>query len=78
MIDEFFKADLTEFDNKSEAKPYEFNLSLKRTDMNQLFNDLKALTKNNWKIILLVALVLYFVSNYTDIKSGLLDGWNSE
>jgi hypothetical protein len=62
----------------SETKPYEFNLTLKITDMNQFINDLKALVKNNWKIIFLIILVLFFITNYEDIKSGVIDGWNGK
>jgi hypothetical protein len=56
--------------------PYEFNFTIKITDMNQLINDLKTLVRNNWKTILWIVLVVLFVSNYDDIKSGILDGWN--
>jgi len=44
--------------------------------MNQLLNDLKTLIKNNWKIIILIVVILFFISNYTEIKSGIVDGWN--
>jgi hypothetical protein len=62
----------------SETKPYEFNLTPKITDMNQFINDLKTLVKNNWKIIFLIILVLFFITNYEDIKSGVIDGWNGK
>ncbi len=78
VIGDILKTDLTEFVNKSETKPYEFNLTIKITDMNQFINDLKTLIKNNWKIILLIVLVTLFISNYNEIKSGILDGWNSK
>jgi len=76
-IGEFFEVDLSDFDSKTEPKSYELNLSIKITDMKQLIIDIKALLKNNWKIILLIAVAIYFVSNYTEIKSGLFDGWNN-
>ncbi|BDB52306.1 helix-turn-helix domain-containing protein [Flavobacterium ammonificans] len=76
VIGEVFKTDLSEFVNTSETNPYEFNLNLKITDMNQFINDLKTLVRNNWKIILLILLVLYFYSNYNDIKLGIMEGWN--
>lgn len=72
------KTDLSEFDHKSDTKPYEFTIYVKMTDMNQLMNDLKALVKNNWKILLWIILIVFFISNYTDIKSGLMDGWNAK
>jgi len=37
--------------NTSDTKPYEFNVNLKITDMNQFLNDLKALVKTHWKTI---------------------------
>jgi transcriptional regulator with XRE-family HTH domain len=76
VIGEALSADLTEFVPKSEIKPYEFSLTIKITDMNQLINDLKTLIKNNWKILLLILLVIFLLSNYNEIKSGFVDGWN--
>jgi transcriptional regulator with XRE-family HTH domain len=76
MLGEALKADLSEFSKSTETKPYEFNFTIKITDMNQLINDLKTLVRNNWKTILWIVLVVLFVSNYDDIKSGILDGWN--
>ncbi|MEY3918111.1 MAG: helix-turn-helix domain-containing protein [Aquirufa sp.] len=76
MLGEALKADLSEFSKSTETKPYEFNFTIKITDMNQLINDLKTLVRNNWKTILWIVLVVFFISNYNDIKSGILDGWN--
>jgi transcriptional regulator with XRE-family HTH domain len=78
VIGEALNTDLSDFVKTSEAKPYEFNLTLKITDMNQFLNDLKALVKNNWKIILIIVLVTFFISNYDDIKAGIIDGWQSK
>ena len=78
VIGEALKTDLSDFVKSSEAKPYEFNLNLKITDMNQFINDLKTLFKNNWKIILWIVLVIFFISNYEEIKSGIVDGWNAK
>jgi len=64
------------FNLPAETKPYEFNVTLKITDMNQLITDLKTLIANNWKLLLLIFVIVFFISNYTDIKSGILDGWN--
>ena len=44
--------------------------------MNQFITDLKILVKNHWKAILFVALVIWLASSYTDIKAGIMDGWN--
>jgi transcriptional regulator with XRE-family HTH domain len=48
----------------------------KINDMNQFMDDLKKLFKNNWKIIALIFVLVYLGYNYTEIKTGLLDGWN--
>jgi hypothetical protein len=72
------KTDLSELIEKSNIKPYEFNLTLKITDMNQFLNDLKTLVKTHWKTILIIVLVIYLFSSYTDIKSGIMDAWNGK
>ena len=64
--------------NTSETKPYEFNVNLKITDMNQFLNDLKALVKTHWKTIFVIILVIYLFTSYTDIKSGILDAWSGK
>ena len=78
VIGEALKTDFAEFAKQSETKPYEFNFSLKIADMNQFLNDLKVLVKNNWKIIFLIVLVIWLFTNYTDIKSGIMDGWSGK
>mgnify|MGYP003869364071 CR=1 FL=1 len=78
MIGDALETNLSEHVSKSEAKPYEFNFTIKITDMNQLISDLKTLIKNNWKIILLIVLVIYLISNYTDFKTGIIEGWNNK
>ena len=77
-LGDVLKTDLSEFVKTSETKPYEFNLTINVSDMNQLLTDLKTLVKNNWKIILTIAIVLYFISSYTDIKSGIMDAWSGK
>jgi transcriptional regulator with XRE-family HTH domain len=69
------KTDLSAFVKKSDTKPYEFNVTLKITDMNQFLTDLKTLVKTHWKTILLIIIVFFILSNYTEIKSGIIDGW---
>jgi hypothetical protein len=54
------------------------NYSIKITDMNQFLNDLKSLVKTHWKTILIIVLVIYLFSSYTDIKSGIMDAWNGK
>ena len=78
VIGEALKTDFAEFAKQSETKPYEFNFSLKIADMNQFLNDLKVLVKNHWKTIFLIVLVIWLITNYTDIKSGIMDGWSGK
>ena len=78
VIGEALKTDFTEFAKQSETKPYEFNLTLKIADMNQFFSDIKTLIKNNWKILLWIVVIIYAISNYSEIKSGIIDGWNAK
>ena len=76
LIGNALKTNFSEDVKKSETKPYEINFTIKITDMNQFTNDLKTLIKNNWKIILLIVLVIFLFSNYNEIKSGFIEGWN--
>ena len=78
VIGETLNTDLSDFIKTSEAKPYEFNLNLKITDMNQFLNDLKALVKTHWKTIFIIILVIYLFTSYTDIKSGIMDAWSGK
>ena len=78
VIGEVLKTDLSEFVKASESKPYEFNLTLKITDMNQFFHDLKTLVITHWKTIFIIVLVVYLFTSYSDIKSGIMDGWNGK
>jgi len=78
VIGEALKTDVSEFVKKSDTKPYEFNLTLKITDMNQFFNDLKVLVKTHWKTIFLIVLVIWLITSYDDIKSGIMDGWSGK
>jgi len=78
VIGEVLKTDLSEFVKTSETKPYEFNVNLKITDMNQFLNDLKALVKTHWKTIFFIILVIYLFTSYTDIKSGIMDAWSGK
>jgi len=77
VIGEALKTDLSDV-KKSDTKPYEFNLTLKITDMNQFLNDLKTLVKNHWKTIFIIILVVYLFTSYTDIKAGIMDAWSGK
>ncbi|MCX6200618.1 MAG: helix-turn-helix transcriptional regulator [Bacteroidetes bacterium] len=78
VIGEALKTDLSEYVKKSDTKPYEFNLTLKITDMNQFLNDLKTLVKNHWKTIFIIVLVVYLFTSYIDIKAGIMDAWSGK
>ena len=78
VIGEALNTDLSDFVKTSEAKPYEFNLNLKITDMNQFLNDLKVLVKTHWKTIFIIILVIYLFTSYTDIKAGIMDAWGGK
>ncbi len=78
VLGEALNIDLSNTIPKSVSQPIEFNFTIKITDMNQLVSDLKTLFKNNWKIILLIVLVIYLISNYPDLKAGIIEGWNNK
>jgi transcriptional regulator with XRE-family HTH domain len=78
VIGEALKTELSEFVNKSDTKPYEFNFTIKITDMNQFLNDLKALVKTHWKTILIIVVAIWLVTSYTEIKSGIMDAWSGK
>ena len=77
-ISKVLETDFSECSQKTEAKPYEFNFTLKITDMYQFLNDLKILVKNHWKVIALIIVIIWLISSYTDIKAGIMDGWNGK
>ena len=72
------ETDFSETNPKPKEKPYEFNLSFKITDMNQFITDLKTLVKNHWKVIAIISIAIWLVTSYTEIKAGIIDGWNGE
>jgi transcriptional regulator with XRE-family HTH domain len=73
VIGDALKIDFSEFVKKHDAKPYEFNLVLKITDMNLFLTDLKTLVKTHWKTIVFIVLVIWLMTSYTDIKAGIID-----
>ena len=77
-ISRVLEADLSALIRQSASKPYEFIVNFKITDMNQFITDLKILVKNHWKVISLIVLVIWLASSYTDIKAGIIDGWNGK
>jgi transcriptional regulator with XRE-family HTH domain len=77
-ISRVLETDLSALIQQSASKPYEFIVNFKITDMNQFITDLKILVKNHWKVIALIVLVIWLASSYTDIKAGIIDGWNGK
>jgi hypothetical protein len=43
--------------------------------MQDLIADLKTLISSNWKMILLITIIVYLIFSYSDIKQGIMDGW---
>ncbi len=78
VLGEVLKTDLSNFVKTSETKPYEFNLTLKITNMNQFIKDLETLVKTHWKTIFTIIFIIWLITNYTDIKSGIVDGWSGK
>jgi transcriptional regulator with XRE-family HTH domain len=74
-IGEALQIDLLEQALEAETTPQTDIITIKLTNMDKLLTDLKALFKNHWKLILKVVLVFWLLSNYTDIKKGILDAW---
>ncbi|MEY5034509.1 MAG: hypothetical protein RL447_887 [Bacteroidota bacterium] len=74
-IGEALQMDLLEQALGAETTPKTDIITIKLTNMDKLLTDLKALFKNHWKLILKVVLVFWLLSNYTDIKKGILDAW---
>ena len=72
------ETDFSELNTKPKEKPYEFNLNIKIKDMNQFIIDIKTLVKNNWKVLALIILVIWLLNSYSDIKAGVMDGWNGK
>ncbi|MEY5069166.1 MAG: hypothetical protein RLZ47_1028 [Bacteroidota bacterium] len=77
LISEVLQVPYAALQKASDQKPYHVEFKISITDMNQFINDLKILIKNHWKTILIIVFTLYFFANYTEIKSGILDGWNN-
>jgi hypothetical protein len=44
--------------------------------MKNFITDVENLLKNHWKVIFLIILVIFLVSNYPGVKAGLSDGWS--
>jgi transcriptional regulator with XRE-family HTH domain len=77
LISEVLQVPYAALQKASDQKPYYVEFKLSITDMNQFITDLKILVKTHWKTIGLIILIIWLVTSYTDIKSGIMDGWNN-
>ena len=50
-------------------------LGVKQNNMKELIKDLEAFGKKHWKRTLSALVVAFLIWNYSDIKSGIIDGW---
>jgi hypothetical protein len=58
-------------------KVYNISLNINAAEMRELIQDLKKLLLKHWKIILACMIFFWIITNYTEIKSGLIDGWSN-
>jgi hypothetical protein len=45
--------------------------------MKEFVNDIQNLIVKHWGKLIIVVLVVGIITNYKDIKRGVVDGWNS-
>ena len=45
--------------------------------MKEFVNDIQNLIVKHWGKLLVVVLVIGVITNYNDVKRGVVDGWNS-
>ncbi len=62
----------------SPQKVYNISLNINTAEMRELIEDLKKLLLKHWKIILTCVIFFWLITNYTEIKSGLIDGWSNK
>jgi len=43
--------------------------------MKEFFKDLETFVEKQWKPLLVILIVGFLLTNYSDIKSGIIDGW---
>jgi len=61
----------------SPQKVYNISLNFNAAEMKELIEDLKKLLLKHWKIILACVIFFWIITNYIEIKSGLIDGWSN-
>ncbi|MGY6559034.1 MAG: helix-turn-helix domain-containing protein [Nitritalea sp.] len=59
-------------------KVYNISLNINAAEMRELIEDLKKLLLKHWKIILACVIFFWIITNYTEIKSGLMAGWSGD
>ena len=73
--------DLKKTEDASQEMPpqkvYNISLNINAAEMKELIQDLKKLLLKHWKIILACVIFFWLITNYTEIKSGLIDGWSN-
>jgi transcriptional regulator with XRE-family HTH domain len=81
QIEKALSIDLKKVENTpqemSPQKVYNISLNINTAEMRELIEDLKKLLLKHWKIILACVIFFWVITNYTEIKSGLIDGWSS-
>ncbi len=77
-LSKVLQVDILNLSKKTPENPNKIEFTFKINDMNQLLSDIKSLVRNNWKLLLLIALLITFLTNYTDIKAGISDGWKGQ
>jgi transcriptional regulator with XRE-family HTH domain len=82
QLEKALSIDLKEIKDTNQDTPsqkvYNISLNINAAEMRELIKDLKKLVGKHWKILLAIILLLLFLKNYTEIKSGLLDGWSKQ
>jgi transcriptional regulator with XRE-family HTH domain len=65
-------------DSATPTHTYHFHLQINLTGMRSFLLDLQSFAKTHWKILASIALMIWFIAYYPDIKSGFWDGWNQK
>ena len=50
---------------------------IKSISMKEFVNDIQNLIVKHWGKLIVVVLVVGVITNYNDVKRGVVDGWNS-
>ena len=55
--------------------PKQWNELKRKNNMKEFFKDLETFVEKQWKPLLVILIVGFLLTNYSDIKSGIIDGW---